>query len=360
MRVDAVILPLLMLAAQPSMPLLCATRTAAYRTRQPAMKAAARLEDLTVYELKAVCRAKGLKVSGRKAELIARVAAAPPGVVGAETAGARKASGRGRGARGSGRGSPRRQLQVPHVTDVAASTASESPPSVAVAHGAAQTPSSPTKAAAETVTAPIAAHLAAAGSVDAEVVGRREAEHMEDEQRRTKRRAARRAKLSQYFSEEFNSVLGALEQKAGPQFAAAFGSVCNEHSEAAASDELPGAVRGADTSEYIEAAQRRGNRLAWCRTFDAATGTGELVDLEERTAWPIDQSALCVNEEALEARLRVLHPGEFVEYEPEAATAHASGGKSAGRWVHGILGWPLMCETLNTHREDVGAVAGVR
>ena len=41
----------------------------------------AKLEELTVYELKAVLRAKGLKVSGRKAELIARVAAAPPGVL---------------------------------------------------------------------------------------------------------------------------------------------------------------------------------------------------------------------------------------------------------------------------------------
>ena len=31
------------------------------------------LNDLKVYELKAVCRAKGLKVSGRKAELVARL-----------------------------------------------------------------------------------------------------------------------------------------------------------------------------------------------------------------------------------------------------------------------------------------------
>ena len=31
------------------------------------------MQDLKVYELKAICRARGLKVSGRKAELIARV-----------------------------------------------------------------------------------------------------------------------------------------------------------------------------------------------------------------------------------------------------------------------------------------------
>ena len=34
------------------------------------------LSDLKVYELKAVCRAKGLKVSGRKAELVERIMAA--------------------------------------------------------------------------------------------------------------------------------------------------------------------------------------------------------------------------------------------------------------------------------------------
>ena len=34
------------------------------------------LSDLKVYELKAVCRAKGLKVSGRKAELVERIRSA--------------------------------------------------------------------------------------------------------------------------------------------------------------------------------------------------------------------------------------------------------------------------------------------
>ena len=53
------------------------------RAGSPAMSATA-LSDLKVYELKAVCRAKGLKVSGRKAELVERImtssvgGAAPP------------------------------------------------------------------------------------------------------------------------------------------------------------------------------------------------------------------------------------------------------------------------------------------
>ena len=48
-------------------------RTSLPRAGSPAMSATA-LSDLKVYELKAVCRAKGLKVSGRKAEVVARVA----------------------------------------------------------------------------------------------------------------------------------------------------------------------------------------------------------------------------------------------------------------------------------------------
>ena len=50
-------------------------RTSLPRTGSPAMSATA-LSDLKVYELKAVCRAKGLKVSGRKAELVERIMAA--------------------------------------------------------------------------------------------------------------------------------------------------------------------------------------------------------------------------------------------------------------------------------------------
>jgi hypothetical protein len=47
-------------------------RTSLPRAGSPAMSATA-LSDLKVYELKAVCRAKGLKVSGRKAELVERI-----------------------------------------------------------------------------------------------------------------------------------------------------------------------------------------------------------------------------------------------------------------------------------------------
>ena len=41
--------------------------------------AAQSLGELTVYQLKAVCRAKGLPVSGKKSDLVARIEAAPQG-----------------------------------------------------------------------------------------------------------------------------------------------------------------------------------------------------------------------------------------------------------------------------------------
>ena len=63
------------------------------------MNSATSLEELTVYELKAVCRAKGLKVSGRKAELIDRVVAAGPGVDAGGSPGA-GAAGKRSGTRG--------------------------------------------------------------------------------------------------------------------------------------------------------------------------------------------------------------------------------------------------------------------
>ena len=58
---------------------LAASRRAAAVPSALTMMAASRLEDLKVYELKAVCRAKGLKVSGRKAELVERILEAGPG-----------------------------------------------------------------------------------------------------------------------------------------------------------------------------------------------------------------------------------------------------------------------------------------
>lgn len=341
------------------------TARAAFSRAQSATMAA-KLDDLTVYELKAVCRAKGLKVSGKKAELIARVAAAPPGVTasnGISSSTQSRSRGRGRGSSGSGSsGEIRRAPTAPAPPP----TAAAAPPTAAAAAAATRMATStnaivqPTASAVAPArpmpsSAPFAAQLAA--SVEAEVVGRVEAEELEDEQRRAARRTARRAKLSQYFQEEYISVVGALEQRAGEQFAAAFTAAAFTSATPPSPPPLEARASPTDTSRYILAAYSRGHRLAWCRTFDAAAGTGVLVDLEAKTELRLERSSLRVGG-GVPAERCMLHPGEFVEYEPNAAQAHAAGGGDGGEgWVSGILGWPLMCETLNGAVEAVEAVS---
>lgn len=136
------------------------------RPRAVALAAADRtvdaLSDLKVYELKAVCRAKGLKVSGRKAELVERIRAAPPGL---DEAVARRAP-------------------------VAA--------------------------------APAATQLVAVEVLDSEEAELAD-EQAGREARREARRSDKRTKLSQYFQEEFESVTNSLAAYAGAPFAAALG-----------------------------------------------------------------------------------------------------------------------------------------
>lgn len=281
---------------------------------------AARLEELTVYELKAVCRAKGLKVSGRKAELIARVAAAPPGVL--TDVGTAKPSGKRRGAQGRPRKHTASAPKVPQAEEAAGS-------------GGAGGGSMPGLSLTPVTPEALGAHVAA--DIDTEVLTRREAEEAEDNERRAQRRAQRRAKLSQYFNEEFNSVVGALELRAGEQYARAFG--------ASPPSETLQPVAAARVLD--EATRSTGRRLAWCREYCSASGTGILVDLEERSEWRIHRTALRVDA-AVPLACRMLHAGEFVEYEPDAARAFAAAGRATGSeasgWVCGILGWPLMCE----------------
>jgi hypothetical protein len=282
------------------------------------MMAASRLTDLKVYELKAVCRAKGLKVSGRKAELIERIAAAPPGVAPDSAVGLGR--GRGRGTRnGRGRGRPARV---------------KPPPPVEVAS---HSPSSPLS---DVPSPPPAAPLSWSGTsgvvVEAEVLGRDAGDALDDETRRAERRASRRAKLSQYFEEEYNTIVGALGLRAGDPYLRSFG----------AGDAPVEALQAPPpTSQYIEAIRRTGRRLAWCRSFDVSGGAGVIVDLEEKREWSVDRAALCVGSSMDDARA-MLHSGEFVEYELEAARAFAdSGAAPSTGWVCGILGWPLMCES---------------
>ena len=346
------------------------------------------LSDLTVYELKAVCRAKGLKVSGRKAELIARVAGAPPGVAssaptGGKGRGGGRGRGRGRGGRGRGRGKVRGSESVdappsqvspsvqaepsrqwPHTAAAAASTAAGTHESEEVI----EVNTTPYVAMRNGATRDEDGDYGSGDSNGVEVIAQEEAEALEDEAYLAQRRRQRRAKLSQYFTEEFNSVVGALEMKAGEAYRRALGGAQGA-APAYASAESDASMQGGagavacqaqgtngaaangsgagvpQAARYLEVTRGSGRRLAWCKSFDSATGRGVLVDLEERSEWPVTSWSLEVDEAVVPPASRVLRAGEFVEYDPRSARELADGGSPAAvGWVRGILGWPLMCE----------------
>ncbi len=214
------------------------------KTKGTKDKAPSSLSDLTVYELKAVCRAKGLKVSGRKAELISRIATAPPGVSAPEgSAAATMAPPPPSPPPLSPPPPPQQQQQPPPLQEP--SPDRPLPP-------AGLTPASPS----------VAARLATdvGAEVEAEVVTEDEAEAADAQKRREERRAARRGKLAQYFTEEFEGVVSSLESVAGADFAALLGrpDPRRELQQAA-----PSAGAAAAAASCIEAAQANGRRLAW-------------------------------------------------------------------------------------------------
>jgi len=320
---------------------IAAPRIAAPRIAAPRMMAA-NWEDLTVLELKAACREKGLKVSGRKAELIERVVAADPGMADGAVTTAARGRGRGRG-RGPGRGPGRGRGQAGASQTAAAAAPSDDR---AVIDSPVEVLQEPDGA------RPFAAPSSA--SVVAEVV----TEEEDDADRRAKRRAARRSKLAQYYSEEVGNVISKLEIRAGNAYAATFGvtdepAAGNSASVGApAPAPPPAAATSAVAADGATYNGSNGRRLAWCRAFDPASGRGVLVDLEERSEWTVNREALRVHSRREDA---TLHPGEFVEYEPAAAVMLANGGEPPRPWVRGILGWPLMCEAIEGEVEGAGA-----
>ena len=308
---------------------------ACLRTRAPVMAAnpAVALSDLKVYELKAVCRAKGLKVSGRKAELVERILAATVESPAAAPAPAATKGGKRKGA-----------AKVPPMPTP---TPASPPPTVA----------------APSFVEPLRS------AVDVEVVGgatsgmapevlsgdASEWEELRAEQR--SRRTNRRAKLSEYFNEEYAKTVGSLESAAGDPYAQAVGMPAIESISigglSSVNFELP---------QLTPALSEASHRFGWCREYDAATGVGVIVDLHERTEWRVDRSALGSSAANYDATLFV---GEFVEYLPAAAAqAQAQGGTTPSGnegWVRGIMGWPLMCDAVSGESAPVEPVpAGAR
>ena len=306
---------------------------ACLRTRAPVMVAnpAVALSDLKVYELKAVCRAKGLRVSGRKAELVERIltltaespAAAPPAP-----------AAKGRGRKGA----------AAKVPPVPAPTPASPPPFV-----------EPMRSAVE-VEVEVEVVGGTAGGTAPEVLSGDAGEWEELRAEQRSRRTNRRAKLSEYFNEEYAKTVGSLESVAGDPYAQAVGLPAVESISigglSSVNFELP---------QQLPALREASYRFAWCREYDAATGVGLLVDLYERTKWRVDRAAFASSAAHHDAALFV---GEFVEYLPAvAAQAQAQGGTTSsgnGCWVRGIMGWPLMCDAMSGEAAPPRVPAGAK
>ena len=167
------------------------------------------------------------------------------------------------------------------------------------------------------------------------------------------------------FGGEYDALVSGLETRAGAPYERALAAAGGGGGVAVV--EIAGGAAGVRYELPVDggadAPPRRaalpaaavGERLAWCESFDAAAGVGVLVDLEDRTRWRIaSRAALQVRDDAaVPLERRVLFPGEFVEYTREG---------DAATLVYGILGWPLMSETLERLRQlpllSIGAIDG--
>lgn len=315
----------------PARPAALGACMSAVRAPAPA-PAAPSLPQLTVYELKAICRAKGLKVSGRKHELVTRIAdsdssvAAPAALSGA--AGGTEAA-----------YAPRPPL--PTMTTAAAD-------------------------AREWRAAAFPADGAPFGGSEVEVLSAEDSLELEI----AERRAQRRQRLQQYYAEEVDKFAGVgapglagagelADQIFALPYAEQFDELRGQAGERYALMEagrvdVPIGESGASV-RYLSApppalpAGAAGEtRLAWCSEFDAGSGVGVLVDLQTEAELAVRRALLLVSDEGVPVEARCLYRGEFVEYE------HALSGAEQPRVVRvqGIHGWPLMCEAAHMLRAE--------
>jgi hypothetical protein len=302
---------------------VAALRAAAVAVECSVPDAPPELSALTVYELKAVCRAKSLKVSGRKSELIARIREADA---------------------------------------AAAAAAAGAPPAAsAIASVATAVARSPAAASAEAAgplawgAAPLVAFITTEGT---EVVGADELVRLELAERKAERRARLRSYLEEeaakldvdvrggstdqlagtLFGQPYASQFAELKGAAGRPYALATGGSV---AEVAIAGQAGASVRYAmpatgDAPMLLSAAGRAaGFRLAWCRRF--SDGEGTIVDLESRAELAVARRSLDVanGADVVPEKGRALYCGEFVEYALDDARQVLR--------VQGVHGWPLMC-----------------
>jgi hypothetical protein len=330
----------------------------------PAVGATPSLSDLKVYELKAICRAKGLKVAGRKLDLIDRICEADSAAVAVSAAEPAARSSRG------DRAMPALLLRQPSALPTRVELASER--GEGFSHAALEL-AYPSGLAQEAV------HRA--DGVD--VLSAEESL----EQQLIERKAQRRRRLQSYFAEEMDKISedigdrspagASADQLAGRLFASPYSSefqslrsqAGDSYSQAmiAAADDRAVPIGGtgtsiryalplADAPQLPAGSARAGRfRMAWCREYEPASGTtdgeigagggvGVLVDLQTQSEFAIRGEQLRIADETVPRALVCLYRGEFVEYE---LADESDGAQPRVACVQGIHGWPLMCEAAH-------------
>jgi len=293
------------------------------------------LEELKVYELKAICRARGLKVSGRKAMLVERIREADSGAFPPAASAAQAA-------------------QTPAQCQERTTGGLSPIPSRLTANSFAA--SGPSDYHQRTLALGLES-----GGVDAEVLDSMDFEVAD-------RRRQRRARLQRYYAEEmdrisakadqmdpravvatemagsmydgsYNSAFAALRSQAGPGYGAAISQDAIDVEIGGSGTSIAYSGGGAAVPLLPAGAPTTRPRYAWCRYFDAAAGVGVLVDLGTQSDFAVQRDALRVLDDGVAEEDRMLYRGEFVEYElAEDAGTHGC------LVVQGIQGWPLMFE----------------
>mmetsp|Transcript_43942 Transcript_43942/g.81617 ORF Transcript_43942/g.81617 Transcript_43942/m.81617 type:complete len:473 (-) Transcript_43942:145-1563(-) len=350
---------------------LCGGRALSHsRSATPRLQVATEVPSITelkVYELKAICRAKGLKVTGKKTDLIQRIEAAPEGIQRIvkqprpknawmlflqkyRDEHATKGVKASKVAAEAG-AKWKMMTEDDKASFLAEAETLRSEYNKQIATPALQTPmqpfasTSPVPDASQVVqdffnagdsTTPEAEVFKAGGTTaEVEVLTAEDAVANDVEEMRAARRARRNERLKSYFSEEYTKVQGELQALAGSEYSATFDSPKID------SVSLMGIpLTYSVPSRSPVHASVQGHKLAWCRSFDAATGIGVLVSLDDKSELSVPREALKTSDD-LPMTQRKLYPGEFVQYDPLANKSAAAGI----RWVSGVSDWPLMCQT---------------
>lgn len=306
------------------------------------------LDELKVYELKAICKARGLKVSGRKAELVDRIMDDH-----------RSKTTKPRPSRGAGRSRARGTLDRETAAPARPPVSLGSAPAALALGDAGYSPARSTDDQGLSLIGGGVEVLDPMDTIEEDIA---------------ERRRRRRQRLKRYFAEEMESISEAMQGGGVPataetmatvmfgrQYGEDFASLRDQAGDsyhralASATDEV--AIGATDTSLAYSLPPTAQPVLAWCKAFDSESGRGLLVDLESKTEFAVARSELVVQEAELREEDRILFRGEFVEV---LSSPMRTDGGAGPRAVQGLRGWPLMCEAAHIFEHDVLGLAATQ